>query len=171
MKNYDWTSQVKLLYDKALQRYQAGHRDPQTLFDAQEQQALAAIGASPMELFDYAEDASALDWETALLILAARRDYFLVIQHSVPSSHRLNMADLPAKDAELDGIRWLPRLIEKAKARLRGEMPRDLMYCCAGDRRFFTEHDLHPADFLREVWASGGDAQKVLAYARRGGKY
>ena len=161
---------MKPLYLHALERYRAGHREPQTLFDAQQQQTLAAIGASPMELYDYAEDADALDWETALLLLAARRDYFLVIQKSVPSSHRIVMAELPAKDAELEGIPWLPRLIEKAKARLRGEMPNELMYCCGGDRRFFSTHDIHPADFLREVWAANGDETKILAYVRRGGK-
>ncbi|MEI6561280.1 MAG: DUF5069 domain-containing protein [Verrucomicrobiota bacterium] len=170
MKSYDWASRVKVLYLHALERYQAGHRDPQTLFDAEGQQELADIGAKPMELFDYAEDAAALDWETALLILAARRDYFLVIQKGVPSAHRISMAELPAKDAELEGIPWLPRLIEKAKARLRGEMPDELMYGCGGDRRFFSQHDIHPADFLREVWATGGDEQKILAYVRRGGK-
>ena len=170
MKSYDWTRRVKPLYLHALERYRAGHRDPQTLFDAPQQQELAAIGASPMELFDYAEDADALDWETALLILSVRRDYFWVIQKGVPSPHRLVMAELPAKDAELEGIAWLPRLIQKAQGRLRGELPNELMYCCGGDRRFFSTHDIHPADFLREVWATGGDEQKILAYVRRGGK-
>ena len=166
MNNYDWVSHVKPLYEQALERYQAGHRDPQTLFSAEEQRTLAAIGASPMELYDFAEDSDALDWESALLILAARRDFFLVIQKGVPSTHHLNMAELPAKDAELDGIPWLPRIIEKAKGRLRGELPNELMYCCGGDRRFFSTHDLHPADFLREVWAAGGDEKKILAYVR-----
>ncbi|MEI7957911.1 MAG: DUF5069 domain-containing protein [Verrucomicrobiota bacterium] len=170
MKSYDWTAQAKSLYQEALRRYQAGHRDPETLFDAQEQQLLASIGASPMELYDYAEDADSLSWETALLILAARRDYFLVMQRGVASSHCWSMADFPAKVAELGGIPWLPRLIQKAQARLRGELPRDLMYCCSGDRRFFTEHDIHPADFLREAWAAAGDENKLLAYVRRGGK-
>ena len=169
MKNYDWTNQVKALYQEVLQRYRAGHREPQTLFDAQKQEALAAIGASPMELFDYAEDADSLDWENALLILAARRDYFLVIQHGVPTGNRLSLADLPAKDAELDGIPWLPRIIQKAKARLRGELPDDLMYCCAGDRAFFSKYDVHPADFLREVWAAEGNEKKLLTYVRNGG--
>jgi hypothetical protein len=27
------------------------------------------------------------------------------------------------------------------------------MYCCGGDRRFFKAHDIHPAEFLRVVWA------------------
>jgi hypothetical protein len=76
------------------------------------------------------------------------------------------MADYPAKDAPLDGIPWLPRLILKAQTRLRGEMPLEMMYGCAGDRRFFKQHGIHPADFLRFVWSVDGDEAKVLAYVR-----
>ena len=76
------------------------------------------------------------------------------------------MEKLPAKDAQLAGIPWLPRLIEKAKGRLRGELPNELMYCCGGDRRFFRTHDLHPADFLRYVWAAKGNEQKIIAYVK-----
>ncbi len=76
------------------------------------------------------------------------------------------MAALPAKDAELEGIPWLPRLIDKAEAKLRGEMPADLMYDCGGDRQFFKKHDRHPADFLRVTWAAKGDARKILRYVR-----
>ena len=152
-------------------QYRAGHRDPQTLFDAGERQSLGEIGASPMEFYDYAEDAGSLDWETALLILSARRDYFLVVQKGVPSPHRLSMGDFPAKDAELEGIPWLPRLILKAKGRLRGELPTEMMYCCAGDRAFFSKYGLHPADFLRLVWAAEGDEKKILSFVKSGGKY
>ncbi len=28
------------------------------------------------------------------------------------------------------------------------------MYGCGGDRRFFKQHDIHPAEFLRVVWAN-----------------
>ncbi len=170
MKAYNWTSQIKPLYDKALALYQAGHRDPQTLFDPQEVERLKEIGASAMEFYDFAEDADSLDWETALLILSVRRDYFLVMQKGVPSARRLTLADFPAKTAELDGIPWLPRIIQKALGRLRGELPLDLMYCCGGDRAFLRQFDLHPADFLREVWATAGDEQRVLSYVKRGGK-
>ncbi|XHR31020.1 MAG: DUF5069 domain-containing protein [Chthoniobacteraceae bacterium] len=170
MKSYDWTSHVRPLYDKAFSRYQAGHRDPQTLFEPAEVEFLKGIGASAMELYDFAEDADSLEWETALLILSVRRDYFLVMQKGVPSARRLTMADFSAKTAELGGIPWLPRIIQKAEGRLRGELPLDLMYCCGGDRAFLRQFDLHPADFLREVWAAAGDEQKVLAYVKRGGK-
>ena len=166
MKAYDWTSQIRPLYEKALARYRAGHRDAETLFTAEEQETLQKIGAVPMEFYDYAEDADSLDWETALLILSARRDYFLVVQKGKLSESRLTMADFPAKNAELEGIEWLPRILKKAECRLRGELPRDMMYGCGGDRAFLRKFDIHPADFLREVWAAGGDEKKVLSYIK-----
>ena len=76
------------------------------------------------------------------------------------------MDDLPAKDAKLDGIPWLARMIRKAEAKLHGEMPADLMFGCSGDLSFCREHHLHPADFLRHVWASNGEEGKVLEYVK-----
>ena len=166
MKFYRWTSPLKSLHEKAVQLYRAGNRDANAYFSPEEVQFLTSIGAKASELYDYAEDADSLDWETALLIVAARRDYFFHIQGGKLSTRQLGMNEFPAKDAELDGIPWLPRLILKAQARLKGEMPADLMYCCGGDRHFFQKHDIHPADFLRIVWAAKGDDSKVLDYAR-----
>ena len=59
---------------------------------------------------------------------------------------------MPAKTDAVRGIEWLPRIIPKAKAKLRGELPSSLMYCCGGDRRFFKTHDILPAEFLSLVW-------------------
>jgi hypothetical protein len=36
------------------------------------------------------------------------------------------------------------------------------MYCCGGDRKFLREHGIHPADFLRHVWAAEDNDGKVL---------
>lgn len=159
---------MKKLHRKALAEYRAGRRDRDAWFSDAERQFLASIGASAQELYDFAEDAAGIDWETALLIAAVRRDYFLVVQHGKPSRKRVSAGDLPARDAELGGIPWLPRIIAKAEARLRGEMDDALMYCCGGDRAFFREHDVHPADFLRIVWSAKGDADTVLKFVRRG---
>ena len=76
-------------------------------------------------------------------------------------------ADLPLREAELEGIAWLPRILVKARAKLRGELHPDIMYCCGGDFAFLRGQDVAPADFLRVIWASGGDDAKVLAYLRR----
>ena len=89
-----------------------------------------------------------------------------MVQKGVESTKVVKPADLPPKDEALDGIVWLPRIIAKAEAKLRGEMDPDIMYGCGGDRAFLSKHNIHPADFLREVWAAKGDAQQVLAYVK-----
>ncbi|MCX6865247.1 MAG: DUF5069 domain-containing protein [Verrucomicrobia bacterium] len=71
-------------------------------------------------------------------------------------------------------IAALPRILAKARAKLRGELDPDLMFGCGGDRRFLEKHgDIHPADFLRRVWAAGNDDGKlatwVAAQGARGG--
>jgi hypothetical protein len=38
------------------------------------------------------------------------------------------------------------------KAKLRGELPSSLMYCCGGDRKFLKAHDIMPAEFLALIW-------------------
>lgn len=167
MDAYDWADCLKLLYEKSLRQYQAGNRKVITYFTELEQAELTSIGARPMELYDYAEDVGQLSCETALLIMSARRDYFLQVQRGKLSSKLLDMEEFPAKQDELDGISWLPRLILKAKARLRGELPSDLMYGCGGDRKFFQEYQIHPADFLRFVWMADGDEACILDYVKR----
>ena len=164
--HYGWQQQFRELYDKAMVKYRNEHRNVDTLLTSREVNVLKSFGAKPMELYDFAEDSSDLDWETALLITATRRDYFLVVQHAQLSSTTLTMDKFPAKDAELAGIPWLPRLIQKAQGRLRGELPDELMYCCGGDRKFFRKYDIHPADFMRVVWATKGNEEKILPYVQ-----
>lgn len=164
--NYGWHQRFRELYDKALVKYGNEHRKVEAFFTPREVGVLRLFGAKPMELYDYAEDSSDLDSETALLITAVRRDYFLVEQKATWSGKTINVDDLPAKDAQLGGIVWLPRIIQKAKGRLRGELPDTLMYCCGGDRKFFRAHDIHPADFLRYVWAAKGNEDKILNYVK-----
>ncbi|MBC8002657.1 MAG: DUF5069 domain-containing protein, partial [Opitutaceae bacterium] len=106
------------------------------------------------------------DFATVLLVTSARRDYFLTIQQGSSSGRFLDMDELPPKQEVLGGIAWLPRIIEKAKAKLRGEMPPELMYLCGGDRPFLKSVNVHPADFLRVVWAAGDDKQKVVDYVK-----
>ena len=65
---------------------------------------------------------------------------------------------------KLGDIAWLPRIIIKAKAKLRGELHPDIMFCCQGDMNFLSNHDIHPADFLRVVWAANDDDEKILDY-------
>jgi hypothetical protein len=77
------------------------------------------------------------------------------------------MAELPAKTAAVDGIEWLPRLIAKARLKLRGEMPPDLMYGCGGDRPFVREMKTTLPDFLKLVWDCGEDDRRIVDSVKR----
>jgi len=170
MDNYNWPRQFRELFEDALQAFAAGKRDAGTLFDSEQRRFLTELGATPQEIFDFVEDSfygQEPGFETTLLITSVRRDYFLTVQKEKRSSRLIDMDKLPPKAAQLDGIEWLPRIIEKAWAKLRGEMPPDLMYCCGGDRAFLREHGVHAADFLREVWAAGDDTRRILDFVRR----
>jgi hypothetical protein len=170
MTNYDWTQHFKSLYDKALRLYQKGTRGSETYFDRAELTFLDSIGATAQELYDLAEDAATHgepDYSTALLITAARRDYFLTIQNSQKSDKIVTAEQLPAKTAQMEGIEWLPRIIEKAQLKLRGEMAPEIMYGCGGDRRFLSTYRIHPADFLRVVWSAKGDHTVVVDYIKK----
>ncbi len=170
MDNYNWATDLRRLFEDGLLSYRQGRCSAQNIFSASQKDFLTSIGATPQELFDFVEDnfnGGDPTWETVLLITAVRRDYFLTVQKGVPSSQTLDMAGLPAKSAKLEGIAWLPRIIEKAHAKLRGEMPPELMYCCGGDRAFLQEHAIHPADFLREVWAAGEDRRRIIDYVKK----
>jgi hypothetical protein len=171
--SYLWTRRLRELYDKAVDLYRNGIRELGSYFNAEETAWLTSIGLRPINLYDWAEDmvsAGEPDWNSVLLIAAARRDYFLVHQKGVTQKSITESSELPPKDAELEGITWLPRIIAKATCFLRGGLCHDIMYGCGGDRRFLKEHDIHPADFLRAVWASGGDQTKVLAFVKGSGK-
>ena len=130
---------------------------------------LGSIGHQPRELFDFVEDyadEATPSPEAAILIAAARRDFFQVVQNGEASDTQVTPAELPPKDSELEGTTWLPRIITKARAKLRGELHPDIMYACGGDRNFLRTHDIHPADFLRAVWAAGDDDAKIADYVR-----
>ncbi len=164
-----WTSQLHALYDKALALYRNGNREEASYFTPEETAFLESIGLRPIHVYDYVEDFAGSgepDWETYLLIAAVRRDYFLYAQKQAANPKVTDASELPPKDAELGGIRWLPRIIRKAECFLEGGLCHDIMYCCGGDRRFLKTHGIHPADFLREIWASKGDPEKVLAFVQ-----
>jgi hypothetical protein len=155
MKNYNFAEKFRVLYDQAVKLYAAGRRGADTYFNPDELAFLAANGLTAQHLYDYAEDQNNYGepgYDHALGIELVRRDYFLNRQNGRPSSVVLDVSAMPAKSAAVKGIEWLPRLIPKARAKLRGELPASLMYCCGGDRGFFQTHDINPAEFLSLVW-------------------
>ena len=169
--DYRWHHELKQLFVQGLERYRTGEIDPRKHFHDAERAFLASIGLTAEELFDFVDDHVRYDgdpdWETVLLISAARRDYFLTEQRGMASTEVVSTESLPAKDDKsVGGMPWLARVIKKAEAKLRGELPAEVMFGCAGDRNFFREHKVHPADFLRHVWTARGDADKVVAYLK-----
>lgn len=175
MKNYDFAAQFHALYDKAVGLYAKGQRDAKTYFSPSEQGWLAANGLTAQNLYDYAEDQNGYGepgYDQALGIELVRRDYFLSTQGGKASTVVLDESKMPAKSEAVRGIEWLPRLIPKAKAKLHGELPASLMYCCGGDRAFFKKHDILPAEFLALVWRQERDDAAIVDWVlqRSGGK-
>jgi hypothetical protein len=169
MSEYDWPARFQEVYNAGTERYRQGERAPQRLFSKTELEFLASIGCSAQEMFDFIDDLASYEepgFETVLLTTAVRREYFRLVQNGVASSRQIDMDSLPAKTAEVDGIAWLPRLIEKARAKLRGEMPPDLMYGCGGDRPFLRGMNVELAEFLQLVWVCGEDNKRIVEYVK-----
>lgn len=174
MNDSTWETQFKAVYDRGSAAWVAGKRSPDTMFDAADVKFLASIGCTTQELFDFIDDCHRYggdpDYRTTLAVTALRRKYFLEVMGGKPSKHVAKMSDLPAKTAAVDGIAWLPRLIVKARLKLRGEMPADLMYGCGGDRPFVRQMKTTLEDFLQLVWDCGDSDRKIVdAVKRRAG--
>lgn len=156
MKHFTFPHQFRTLYEKAVALYAGGQRGADGFFSAEDTQFLAANGITAQHMYDYAEDHNNYEGEPGLLLALGielvRRDYFLNVQGGRASTTTLDDGKLPAKTDTVRGIVWLPRLLPKARAKLRGELPPSLMFCCGGDRKFFKEHDILPAEFLSLVW-------------------
>lgn len=170
MSEYDWPIEFRKVYDAGTKRYEQGERTPAKLFSKQELEFLASIGCSAQELFDFIDNLARYGepaYETVLLTTGVRRDYFRLVQNGLSTGKQIDMDKLPAKKDAVDGIEWLPRLIEKARAKLRGEMPADLMYGCGGDRPFLRDMNVELAEFLQLVWMSGNDNRRIIDYVKQ----
>jgi len=165
--SYQWDKNFVGLFERCCARYRGGDLDFTSYYSATDLLLLDDLGYKPREFFDFVEDhidSAGEDptVETALLVASVRRDYWHHVMHKVPSGKTLRPADTPGRDEELSGHPWLPRIIAKARGKLRGELDPEIMYGCGGDRMFLHRHDLHPADFLRVVWAAAEDEGKIL---------
>ncbi len=163
-----WNDTFLELFDRCVAAYQDGNHDFETYYRPEDRAFLASIGHKPREFFDFVEDycdESEPSISTALLVAAVRRDHFLTIDHGHPAATLLTRDDIPTFGDELEGIHYLPRILAKARAKLRGALNPDLMFGCGGDRSFLKQHgDIHPADFLRQVWAAGNDDSKLAQW-------
>ena len=165
MGNYDYQKTLQAIWQKAVDLYKDGNHDGSSYLNQEELEFLSSIGANSQEIFDFAEDfvtGGEPDFTTVAMIHDVRRAYLRETQNGTTSELMLDPSTLPAKDSEAKGIRWLPRIIPKAKAKLRGELHPDIMYSCGGDRHFLKTNDIHAAEFLRVVWENENDDQAII---------
>jgi len=165
MSTNDWQKHFRQVYDRGVAAWRAGRRAPATMFDGADATFLGSIGCTTQELFDFVDDElnyGDFDFATTQAVTAVRRDYFLNVMQGKPTGRTVTMASLPAKAAEVDGIAWLPRFIVKARAKLRGEMPPELMYGCAGDRPFLRKMKMDLPGFLKLTWDSGDNDRLII---------
>jgi len=168
--NDTWSAAFEAVWNRGIAAWQAGRRAPATMFDAADVAFLAGIGCTAQELFDFVDDFLRYgepDFATTLAVTSTRRDYFYQVLHQAPATRKATMESLPPKSAAVDGIAWLPRLIVKARLKLRGEMPDDLMYGCAGDRPFLRQMRTTLPEFLILVRDSGADDRRIVDAVKR----
>jgi hypothetical protein len=160
-----WNDTFLTLFDRCVAEFQSGNLKFESYYSPEDLSFLASIGCKPREFFDFVEDLCGEGQpsiSTALLVAAARRDYFLAVQKGIPSGELLTADDLPTFGDEFKGIAYLPRVLAKGRAKLRGELDPDLMFGCGGDRNFLkNQGNIHMADFLRHLWAAGDDDEKM----------
>ena len=127
----DWRKKFRELFFAGVDRQQHGGQSPTTMFEPDEVEFLESIGCTAQELFDFADDyvhCGDVNYDDVEAIQSMRFDFFKNNLNGQPASLAMSLDYFPAKAAEVDGIPWLPRLIVKARAKLRGELPADLMY-------------------------------------------
>jgi hypothetical protein len=166
-ESVEWVEEFQSLFERKVAAYRDGTRSAADMFSKEEEDFLRSIGTMPQEIFDFVEDwcdDGEPDPETALAITKIRRDYFFQEQQGRFSEHSIVTSELPSRHESLAGLEWFPRIIEKARAKLRGELPPDLMYCCGGDRRFLKKVHVEPAEFLQVVWESGDDVDRIVKF-------
>jgi len=170
MTDYQWDSAFAELFERCLERYRSGDSDFEHYYTTGDLAFLDSIGYRKREFFDFVEDFAELGeptLTTAVMIASVRRDYLREIMHGAKGDRVIEPSTLPAKTDELGGFVWLPRILAKARAKLRGELDPNTMFSCGGDRAFLRRHDIAPADFLRAVWSAADDDSKVIDFVKR----
>jgi hypothetical protein len=162
--NFNYQKELVQIWEKAVKLYQKGNTEAENFPISDDLPFLNNIGLNKMDIFDYVEDwicEGTPDLATFLLIHDIRRDFFIEEQKGIHSKKKLRSKDLPGKNEEIEGIVWLPRIIPKARAKLRGELPTETMFCCGGDRAFLQKNDIHPVEFLR-ITQKAGDQDEII---------
>jgi hypothetical protein len=161
----DWIHRFRTLFEQKVASYKKGKRNAEDMFSKEENVFLCSIGATPQEIYDFVEDwcdDGEPDPDMVVEITKIRRDVFLNDQQGQYSKY-IKITDLfPPREAKLAGLEWFPRIIEKARAKLLGELPSDLMYSCGADRNFLKKVNLDPIEFLKLVREAGDDVDHIV---------
>lgn len=166
-ESLDWIQTFRTLFDQKVVSYKKGMRNADAMFSNEEKDFLRSIGATPQEIYDFVEDwcdDGEPDPDMVVAITQIRRDYFLNDLQGQYSKY-VKITDLfPPREAKLAGLEWFPRIIEKARAKLFGELPSDLMYSCGADRRFLKKIKVSPVEFLQVVREAGDDVESIVKF-------
>ena len=166
-ESLDWVEEFRALFERKGTAYKSGTQNAEAMFSKEEEVFLRSIGATPQEIFDFVEDwcdDGVPDPETALAITKIRRNYFFQEQQGRFPEKPISESEFPSRSASLAGMEWFPRIIAKARAKLRGELPLDLMYSCGGDRRFLNKVSINPVEFLQTVWEAGDNVDHIVKF-------
>ena len=127
----DWKQRFRELFFAGVKRHKAGRQSPDAMFEEAEIEFLESIGCSSQEMFDFCDDYvrwGDVIYEHVEELQAVRLKHYQTTLNREPAKRQMGMDEFPAKSDEAEGIAWLPRLITKARAKLAGSLPADLMY-------------------------------------------
>lgn len=165
MKHYNYQQPLQALWQKGVDQYRSGTRGADNFYSETETAWLRDNGITTQEIYDFVEDfvsGGEPDFTTFALITDVRRSYFFNHMGGKYTGKTIAPSTYPAKTEAVNGIVWLPRIIEKARAKLRGELDSDTMYCCGGDRNFLRTNDIAPSNFLRTVAENIDNKQAII---------
>ncbi len=165
--SHSFHTELSRIWQISVDLYRRGNNSAEDFPIANEVPILSGWGLNKMDVFDYVEDwclHEEPDLITFVLVHYERWNFFVHEQKSELSSKRLDPSSLPQKTEDAAGIIWLPRILPKARAKLRGELPPSVMYGCGGDRHFFRSNNIHPAEFLRVVRQWRDNDQAIIQW-------
>lgn len=158
-------AQFNTLFDKCLAQYKSGNTNFDSYYNQEDLAFLASIGYKVREFFDFIEDygdAQVPTPQEAIAIAQIRQNYLQQEQAGTPSTHEISHDELPVFGETIQGIDYLPRILFKATAKLKGELDPDIMFGCGGDRRFISKFPAYTlSSFLQLVWDSNFDGDKI----------
>lgn len=161
----DWKLEFKLLCGHVLMELAAGERTPARIFSEADREFLRLIGSKPQEIFNACDDLlnnGAPAYAEILRLHEIRRDYFLHVQGGKTPPLK---TDYRPAEATLGDIAGLPRVIDKARAKLEGRLADDLFFPCSQSRAVLRELGIGCVEFFELIRDCPTD-EAVLAAIR-----